>query len=106
MLLMIKNTEHINTIDLRGVKLFVILSYDINKKRVGKVLKICRKYLSPVHKSVFEGMITQKNLNDLKRELSKNIDCNTDSICIYIFETTKYSRKEQIGITENRCNII
>lgn len=35
--------------------MFIILSYDINKKRVGKILKICRKYLVHVQKSVFEA---------------------------------------------------
>lgn len=53
--------------------MFVVLSYDINKKRVGKVLKICRKYLVHVHKSVFEGTITEAALGRLKRELETKI---------------------------------
>lgn len=39
--------------------MFVILVYDINIKRNKKVLKICRRYLNHVQKSVFEGVITE-----------------------------------------------
>ena len=63
--------------------MFVVLSYDINQKRVNKVLKICRKYLVHVQKSVFEGTITQSKLNSLKNELENVIDFDNDGICIY-----------------------
>ena len=45
--------------------MFVILTYDVNVKRVSKVMKTCRKYLSHVQNSVLEGSITEKNLNKL-----------------------------------------
>ena len=34
--------------------MFVILVYDVGEKRVAKVLKICRKYLTWVQNSVLE----------------------------------------------------
>ncbi|MBO5354080.1 MAG: CRISPR-associated endonuclease Cas2 [Lachnospiraceae bacterium] len=43
--------------------MFVIMSYDINKKRVSKVMKVCRKYLIHVQKSVFEGNLTEVALH-------------------------------------------
>ncbi len=86
--------------------MFVILSYDIGKKRVGKVMKICRKYLIHVQKSVFEGTITEASLRRLKKELAKNIDTNEDSVCIYEMESVKYTRKEQIGVVEDFSHII
>lgn len=86
--------------------MFVILSYDINQKRVAKVLKICRKYLAHVHKSVFEGKLTESQLKRLKGELGNVIDTDTDSICIYKFESVKYADKEQIGVVEQISNII
>lgn len=49
--------------------MYVILVYDINQKRVGKALKICRKYLTHIQKSVFEGNITESRLKALKEEL-------------------------------------
>ena len=42
----------------RLMRMYVILVYDINQKQVGRALKICRKYLMHVQKSVFEGNIT------------------------------------------------
>ena len=86
--------------------MFVILSYDIKQKRVGKVMKICRKYLSHIHKSVFEGMLTEAELNRLKRELDRTINTDEDSICLYRMESMRYAMKEQIGVVENFSNII
>lgn len=51
--------------------MFVIVVYDINIKRVSKIHKICREYLYPIQKSVFEGEISQKNLKKLQWELKK-----------------------------------
>lgn len=86
--------------------MFVIVSYDINQKRVGKVLKICRKYLVHVHKSVFEGIITEGKLNSLKKELQRIIDYDEDAICIYLMNSTQYMLKEQIGVVEDHGHII
>ncbi len=78
--------------------MFVILVYDVEQKRVAKVLKTCRKYLYWVQNSVFEGEITEANLIKLKTELMGIIDEEKDSIIIYRFRTTKYSAVEIIGI--------
>ncbi|NLW40530.1 MAG: CRISPR-associated endonuclease Cas2 [Tissierellia bacterium] len=78
--------------------MFVILVYDVEQKRVAKVLKTCRKYLYWVQNSVFEGEITEANLIKLKSELMGIIDQEKDSIIIYRFRTTKYSAVEIIGI--------
>lgn len=86
--------------------MYIILTYDINKKRVGKAMKICRKYLFHLQKSVFEGTLTEAKLKKLKQELEKLIDPNTDSVCIYEMDSTKYIQKEQIGITQSFYNII
>lgn len=40
---------------------YVILMYDIGEKKVGKVFKICKKYLVCFQKSVFRGKITPSN---------------------------------------------
>ena len=86
--------------------MFIILSYDVNKKRTGKILKICRKYLQHVQKSVFEGQLTEAKLKNLKWELKNNINVQEDAICIYSFETLKYTNKEQIGKTQYNEHII
>ncbi len=86
--------------------MYIILAYDINKKRVHKVMKICRKYLIHVQKSVFEGLIGSGKLNKLKREISNIIDPETDSVCIYKFGSLQFTDKEQIGIITNHRNIL
>ncbi|MEE1518166.1 MAG: CRISPR-associated endonuclease Cas2 [Lachnospiraceae bacterium] len=86
--------------------MFVILTYDINKIRVSKVLKVCCKYLTHHQKSVFEGMITESKLNKLKKELEKVIEKDEDSVCIYKIESLKYTSREEIGVVETKDNIL
>ncbi|MGB9762268.1 MAG: CRISPR-associated endonuclease Cas2 [Caldimicrobium thiodismutans] len=78
--------------------MFVILVYDIKEERVYKALKICRKYLTWVQNSVFEGEITEANLRILIDELKSIIDEKYDSIIIYKFRTKHYYERETIGI--------
>jgi len=55
--------------------------YDINEKRVNKVLKIGRKYLDWIQNSVLEGEITDAKFEKLKLELKKVIKEEEDSVC-------------------------
>lgn len=77
--------------------MFVIVTYDVNVKRNNKVLKICRKYLVHVQKSVFEGNITEAKLRKLKSELKRTTKTYEDSVIIYRFDSLKYSSKEVLG---------
>ncbi len=86
--------------------MYVILVYDINQKRVGKALKICRKYLIHIQKSVFEGNITESKLSALKEEMNNLIDTQIDSVIIYRLDSVRYTKKEQIGIVQSTSNII
>ena len=86
--------------------MFVILTYDVASKRVSKVMKTCRKYLTHVQKSVFEGMITEGKLDQLKQELSRIIVSAEDEVCIYKLETVKYASKETIGVSKLNDNIL
>lgn len=81
--------------------MFVILVYDFGEKRVGRALKTCRKYLTWVQNSVFEGDITEGNIKKLKLEMSKIMHEEEDSIIIYKFSSTKYSNREVLGVTKN-----
>ncbi|NPV81699.1 MAG: CRISPR-associated endonuclease Cas2 [Firmicutes bacterium] len=78
--------------------MFVILVYDVNEKRVAKVLKKTREYLYWVQNSVFEGEITDATLKKLKMELGRIIDKDEDSVIIYKLRTTRYSSREIIGL--------
>lgn len=76
----------------------MILVYDVNVKRVAKVLKTCRKYLYWVQNSVFEGEISPAKLEKLKMELSKIIEPEEDSVIIYTFRSSWYTNREIIGL--------
>ena len=86
--------------------MFAILVYDINVKRVAKILKICRKYLVWVQNSVFEGEITKAKLEKLKMELRNKINEKEDSVIIYTFRTTRYSYREIMGLEKGGQDII
>jgi len=72
--------------------------YDVNQKRVAKVLKKGRQYLYWVQNSVLEGEISEANYKKLKMEIEKIIDLEEDSVIFYTFRTTKYSNRESIGV--------
>ena len=72
--------------------------YDIKEKRVSKVLKIARKYLNWVQNSVLEGEISDAGFTKLKLELKETINLEEDSIIFYIMRTTRYTKREIMGI--------
>lgn len=78
--------------------MYSILVYDMNEKRVGKALKICRKYLNWVQNSVFEGEITYAKLEKLKVELGNLINKKEDSVIIYKMRTDRYTDREIMGL--------
>lgn len=86
--------------------MFIIVVYDVKSKRVSKVMKICRKYLNHVQKSVFEGNITQSKLEKLKKEIEVSVNVYEDSICIYCIGNTKYTSKYVLGISKDNGVII
>ncbi|MBZ4663990.1 MAG: CRISPR-associated protein Cas2 [Caloramator sp.] len=86
--------------------MFVILVYDVEEKRVAKVLKKCREYLTWVQNSVFEGDITEANLKKLQMELNRIIKKEADSVIIYKFNSLKYSSREVMGLDKNPQNLI
>ncbi|MEK3530356.1 CRISPR-associated endonuclease Cas2, partial [Lactobacillus crispatus] len=72
-----------------------------NKKgaRVSRnVFKICKKYLTHVQKSVFEGELTTAQLAKLKSELNKWIRNDEDTIIIFKNNNKKWLRKEFLGM--------
>jgi len=85
--------------------MYVIMVYDVNEKRVAKVLRICRKYLRHVQRSVFEGKLTEKQLSDLKEELLPRLELE-DSVLIYKTTAPDFLRRDEIGTVMSLTNII
>lgn len=77
--------------------MFVVLTYDVQSKRVAKVMKIAKKYLPPIQKSVYEGFLSAGKLNSLKRELVEKIEPEKDCVLIYEFNGYGLPKKWILG---------
>lgn len=76
-------------------KVFYIAVYDIaSEKRLQKVLKVFRKYMTWVQNSAFEGELNSKQFHSLVAELIEIIDKNEDSIIFYHAEEQKHIGKK------------
>lgn len=78
--------------------------YDVNEKRVAKALKTCRRYLTWVQNSVFEGELSKAQYEKLKVDLKKVLNLEEDSVIIYELRDERYSNREVIGISKNEVN--
>lgn len=85
--------------------MYVILVYDIGEKRVGKMLKLCRKYLNWIQNSVFEGEISEVKLRELLAIASKFIKAEIDSIIIFKSSDEKWLDKQIVGKERNKLDI-
>jgi CRISPR-associated protein Cas2 len=77
--------------------MYVILVYDMGEKRVGKMLKHCRRYLNWIQNSVFEGEITDVKLKEMLMEAKKIMNEEEDSLIIFKSRNERWLDKEVIG---------
>lgn len=77
--------------------MYVILIYDVAQKRVGKMLKLCRKYLCWIQNSVFEGELSEAKLRELKSQIGSIIDTETDSVIVFTNRMSYNMDKEILG---------
>lgn len=78
--------------------MFVLLFYDVNEKRVSKALKTCRKYMTWVQNSVFEGQLSPALLAKLKADLKKQLCEEEDSVIIYTWRSERYTERTIWGV--------
>ncbi|BBO16698.1 CRISPR-associated endonuclease Cas2 [Candidatus Brocadia pituitae] len=78
--------------------MYVIVVYDVDQKRCGKMLKLCRGYLHHIQNSVFEGEITEARLEELKIKAKKIMnEEEEDSLIIFKSRNEKWLDKEVVG---------
>lgn len=83
--------------------MYVILVYDIDQKRVGKMLKLCRRYLHWIQNSVFEGEITEVKLKELVLSARALME-EKDSLIVFKSRDERWLEKEVYGEEKNELD--
>jgi len=86
--------------------MYVIVAYDVNVERVNKVKKFLRKYLNWIQNSLFEGELSESDLEEVRMGLNEIIDDGEDMIVIYRLSSEKNMRREVIGTDKSRMGEI
>ncbi len=81
--------------------MYVLIVYDVAVERVTKVHKCLKRFLHWRQNSVFEGELTEAQIENVKNDLKKIIDDKTDSVLIYIARDAKWLRRESLGQEKN-----
>ncbi len=76
---------------------YVLIVYDIGVERVTKVYKLLKRYLHWVQNSVFEGELTDAQIENVKNRLRAIMDRELDGILFYIARDEKWLRRESLG---------
>lgn len=77
--------------------MYILIVYDVDVKRVSKVHKFLKRYLHWVQNSVFEGELTEAQIESLKSGLCKIIDRAADSVLMFIARERRWLEREVIG---------
>lgn len=85
--------------------MYIIIIYDVNVKRVNKVHKFLKTYLTWIQNSVFEGDVSKSQYNIITTQLQDLIQEDQDSIIIYEIPE-KYLNRNIIGLEKNPMNLI
>ncbi len=81
--------------------MYIIAVYDINEKRVGKMLKLSRRYLNWIQNSVFEGELTELSLKEYIFKAKAIMEEDEDSLIIFSSRNNRWLEKQVIGLEPN-----
>lgn len=89
--------------------MYIILVYDIEMDEGGakasrRTFKTCKKYLTHVQKSVFEGEITLALLKKLQLELTNYIRKGQDSVLVFKSREERWLQKEFWGKEDDKTS--
>ena len=78
--------------------MYIVLVYDVSQaengaRRWSRIFKICKKYLTHIQNSVFEGELSKGQLAQLQKELKEYIDKELDSVIIFKSRQEKWLDK-------------
>lgn len=91
--------------------MYIVLVYDVSQEENGarrwsRIFKICKKYLTHIQNSVFEGELSKGQLAQLQKELKEYIDKELDSVIIFKCRQEKWLDKEFWGRKDDLTSFI
>ena len=91
--------------------MYIVLAYDVSQaengaRRWSRIFKICKKYLTHIQNSVFEGELSKGQLAQLQKELKEYIDKELDSVIIFKSRQEKWLDKEFWGRKDDLTSFI
>ena len=91
--------------------MYIVLVYDVSQedhgtKRWSKIFKTCKRYLTNIQNSVFEGEISRAQLASLQQELKQYIDPELDSVILFKSRQEKWMDKEFWGRKDDLTSFI
>lgn len=91
--------------------MYIVLVYDVSQEENGarrwsRIFKICKKYLTHIQNSVFEGELSKGQLAQLQKELKEYIDKELDSVIIFKSRQEKWLDKEFWGRKDDLSSFI
>lgn len=81
--------------------MYVLIVYDVAVERVAKAHKCLKRFLHWRQNSVFEGELTEAQIETVKSDLQKFIDEKSDSVLFYIARDAKWLKRESLGREKN-----
>lgn len=89
--------------------MYVILVYDIKLDESGarvlrNIFKICKKYLTHIQNSTFEGELNVSSLKKLQYELNKWIRKDKDSVILFKSRDSRWLVKEFWGMEDDKTS--
>ena len=91
--------------------MYIVLVDDVSQsengaRRCSRIFKICKKYLTHIQNSVFEGELSKGQLAQLQKELKEYIDKELDSVIIFKSRQEKWLDKEFWGRKDDLTSFI
>ena len=91
--------------------MYIVLVYDVSQEENGarrwsRIFKICKKYLTHIQNSIFEGELSKGQLAQLQKELKEYIDKELDSVIIFKSRQEKWLDKEFWGRKDDLTSFI
>ena len=93
----------------RKESMYIILVYDIvmdndGRRILPKIYKCCKKYLTHIQNSVFEGELQDSQILKLKNELDMFIRKDKDSVILFKSRNEKWLKKEFLGREDDKMS--